>query len=283
MELGQALIWARDVLAQAGVEEPQLDAEVLLSEATGLSRAGLFTWADRDLTPKELTRFRSDVYRRAEREPLAYIVGQREFFGLSFAVSPAVLVPRPETELLVEQALDWLTLPGAPASPRIADVGTGSGIIAVALAVHLPRAGIVATDTSADALSVAQTNAVRHGVAAQIEFLMGDLLVPVPQPVDLIAANLPYIASSDWETLMPEIRDYEPRQALDGGPDGLEWNRRLLDAAPGCLRPGAVLLAEIGATQGAAVSVLARSHFATAQIALRRDYAGLDRLLVIQT
>jgi release factor glutamine methyltransferase len=283
MELGQALIWAKDVLAEAGVEEPQLDAEVLLSEATDLSRAGLFTWADRDLTPKELTRFRSDVYRRAEREPLAYIVGQREFFRLSFAVSPAVLVPRPETELLVEQALDWLTLPSAPASPRIADVGTGSGIIAVTLAVHLPTARILATDTSADALSVAHTNAVRHGVAAQIEFLVGDLLVPVLQPVDLIAANLPYVATSEWETLMPEIRDYEPRQALDGGPDGLEWVRRLLDAAPGCLRPGAVLLAEIGATQGAAVLDLARSRFPTARIALRRDYAGLDRLFLIQT
>jgi release factor glutamine methyltransferase len=282
MELGRALIWARDVLAQAGVDEPQLDAEVLLSEATGLSRAGLFTWADRNLTPKELTRFRDDVYRRAEREPLAYIVGQREFFGLSFSVSPAVLVPRPETELLVEQALDWLTRPNAPASPRVADVGTGSGIIAVSLAVHLPDVRIFATDTSTEALEVAQANAARHGVAAHIEFLAGDLLAPVPQPVDLIVANLPYVATADWETLMPEIREHEPRQALDGGPDGLEWIRRLLAAAPRCLCPGAALLAEIGATQGKAAVDLARSHFPTAQIALRRDYAGLDRLLVIQ-
>jgi release factor glutamine methyltransferase len=283
MKLGQALDWAKQVLAQAGVAEPGLDAEVLLSQATGLNRAGLFTWSDRDLTPKQLARFRAEVYRRAEREPLAYITGQREFFGLSFAVSPAVLIPRPETELLVEAALDRLGGPEGPSSPALADVGTGSGIIAVTLAVHLPGARVVATDDSPQALEVARTNARRHGVEERIDLLQGDLLEPIPHPVDLIAANLPYVATPDWEGLMPEVRVYEPRQALDGGPDGLACIRRLLHQAPAKLRPGALVLVEIGAMQGAPASQLARSAFPSARIELRLDYAGLDRLVLIHT
>ncbi len=283
MNVGQALAWAKNLLAQAGVEEPGIDAEVLLGQATGLNRAGLFTWHDRELTPKQLSRFRTDTYRRAEREPLAYITGQREFFGLSFVVSPAVLIPRPETELLVEGVLQWCARAGAPVSPVLVDVGTGSGIIAVTLAAHLSGARIFATDASAPALDVARANAMRHGVADRIEFLLGDLLEGLPQPVDLIAANLPYVATPDWEVLMPEIRHYEPRQALDGGSDGLDCVRRLLGMAPPALRPGAALLVEIGAMQGVEAMALARSHFPTAKTELQQDYAGLSRLLVIHT
>jgi release factor glutamine methyltransferase len=281
MTLEQALAWGKELLARSGVEEPGIDAEVLLSQATGLNRAGLFTWHDRELTPKQLARFRADLYRRAEREPLAYITGQREFFGLSFAVSPAVLIPRPETELLVEEVLRWCARPSAPAAPLLVDVGTGSGIIAVTVAVHLPGARILATDASTEALDVARANAAHHGVAGRIDFLLGDLLAGLSEPVDLIAANLPYVATPDWEALMPEIREYEPRQALDGGPDGLEMIRGLLSQAPRHLRPGAAVLVEIGAMQGAQATTLARSHLPAAQIEIQKDYAGLDRLLLI--
>jgi len=280
IEARQALAQAVRALDNAGVDSPRLDAELLLAHTLEANRAAVLAWPDRRLTPKELTRYRYLVDRRAAREPLAYILGRREFFGLEFAVDPRVLIPRPETELLVEEAL---RLARPRTSPLLADVGAGSGAIAVSLAVHLPQARVYALDDSAEALAVATENARRHGVADRITCLQGNLLAPLPEPVDLVTANLPYVATPEWEDLAPEIRHYEPRAALDGGADGLVLIRGLLAAAAPQLRPGGALLLEIGAAQGRAVVDLAGQHFATAEVKLRQDYAGLDRLVVVQT
>jgi release factor glutamine methyltransferase len=279
IEACQALAQAVRALGNAGVDSPHLDAELLLAHTLEGNRAAVLAWPDRRLTPKQLTRFRALVGRRAAREPLAYILGQREFFGLHFAVDPRVLIPRPETELLVEEAL---RLAGPILSPLVADVGAGSGAIAVSLAVHLPQATVYALDDSSGALAVTAENARRHGVADRVHCLQGDLLAPLPGPVDIITANLPYVAAPEWEELAPEIRHYEPRAALDGGPDGLVLIRGLLSSAPPHLRPGGAILLEIGAGQGQAVTSLAQEVFASARVRLRQDYAGLDRLVVIQ-
>jgi release factor glutamine methyltransferase len=276
----------KDVLGQAAtqlreqqVESPRLDAELLLAHVLDVNRAALFTWPDRQLTPKELTRFRELVARRAAREPLAYIVGHREFFGLDFLVDSRVLIPRPETELLVEHVLHLAQ--DMASAVQIADVGAGSGAIAISLAVRLPRATLYALDDSPGALALTEENARRHGVADRVRCLQGDLLEPLPGPVDLVTANLPYVSTVEWAHLVPEIREYEPRAALDGGPDGLDPMRRLLAMAPAHLQPGGMVLLEIGASQGQAVTALARAHFPRAEIEVLQDYAGLDRLVVV--
>ena len=279
MQVGEALTSAASQLRTQGVESPRLDAELLLAHVLGVNRAAILTWPERRLTPKQLTRFRDLVARRAAREPLAYVLGQREFFGLGFVVSPAVLIPRPETELLVEHALRLARQ--LPTPPSIADVGAGSGAIAVTLAVHLPAATVYALDASAEALAVVVENAHHHGVSERVPCLQSDLLTELPEPVDLITANLPYVTSEEWERLMPEIRLYEPRTALDGGPDGLALIRRLLATAAAHLNARGAILLEIGASQGGAVTALAREFFPLADVQVFPDYAGLDRLLVI--
>lgn len=281
MLAGEALRQAATHLHNEGIDSPRLDSDLLLAHVLGVNRAAVLARPDRVLTPKELTRFRTLVARRGQREPLAYIVGHREFYGLEFAVGPHVLVPRPETELLVETALGIAR--GREGPFQIADVGTGSGAVAVTLAHHLPSAMVYALDASADALEVASLNAHRHGVSDRVRCLLGDLLKPLPGSVGLITANLPYVTSEEWQGLAPEIRRYEPRAALDGGPDGLACIRPLLDSAGSHLQRGGSLLLEIGASQGAAVSALARNSFPRARIDLRQDYAGLDRMVMVET
>ena len=284
VHLQAALRQAVEALRNAGVQsetgESRLDAELLLAYTLGLNRAAILAQPDRPLSPKELTRFRDLVARRAAREPLPYITGRREFFGLDFAVDARVLIPRPETELLVEHALRITRRVAGPV--EIADVGAGSGAIAVTLAVRLPHATVYALDESAGALAVTAENARRHNVAGRVQCRQGDLLAPLPGPVDLIAANLPYVTTAEWLALPPELHDYEPRAALDGGPDGLDAIRRLLAAAGPYLHPGGALLLEIGASQGVAVTTLARRCFPAAGVQLHRDYAGLDRLVIVQ-
>jgi release factor glutamine methyltransferase len=280
MQIREALAQAIQTLSNQQVGEPGLDAELLLAHVLRVNRAAILTWPERRLTPKQLTAFRDLVARRAAREPLAYIVGHREFFGLDFAVDPRVLIPRPETELLVERALQIAR--GIQPRPKIADVGAGSGAIAVSLAVHLPNAVVYALDTSAGALAVVAGNAQRHGVADRVCCLRGDLLKPLPEVVDLIVANLPYVTTAEWEALPPEIRVYEPRPALDGGADGLAFIRRLFEAACSYMRPAGAILVEIGASQGEAVIALAREPCPTAEVTLCQDYAGLDRLVVVR-
>jgi release factor glutamine methyltransferase len=281
IEIRQAVREAVQVLDREGVESPRLEAELLLAHAVGTNRAWVLAHPEQRLTPKEVTRFRDLAARRAQREPLAYITGYREFFGLRLAVDPRVLIPRPETELLVERALELGRRLPEPA--LVADVGAGSGAIAVALAMHLPAATIYALDESPGPLAVAAENARQHGVEGRIRFLLGDLLAPLTEAVHIIAANLPYVASEEWDALAPEIRDHEPRAALDGGPGGLEVIRRLLATAGPHLRPGGAILLEIGAHQGPAARALAGEYFSQARIELVQDYARLDRLVVVWT
>jgi release factor glutamine methyltransferase len=281
MRLDGALAQATTHLANQGVESPQLDAELLLAHALGVNRAAILARPEQRLTPKQLTRYRDLVARRGGREPLAYIVSLREFFGLDLMVDHRVLIPRPETELLVERALDFANRTAAPL--HIADVGAGSGAIAVALAVHLPRATIYALDDSAGALEVVADNARRHHVSTRVHCLHSDLLSALPGPVDLITANLPYVATGEWQELAPEIRDHEPRSALDGGPDGLALIGRLLATAGPWLRPAGTILLEIGAGQGVAATTLARDCIPQARVQLVQDYAGLDRLVIVET
>jgi release factor glutamine methyltransferase len=286
VRLAQALRAATDLLHATGIEDAPLEAEVLLRHALRLDRAHLYSRLQETSIPGDEAAFRSLLARRLTREPTAYIVGRREFYGLDLETTPAALIPRPETELLVEAALARACLPGRRPSRDpflIVDVGTGSGAVAVALAVHLPRASLIATDVSREALELAARNARRHGVESRIAFLQADLLSPLARPVDVIVANLPYVRSADWESLAPEIREHEPRIALDGGPDGLRQIGRLLGQAPSHLQPGGSLLVELGPPQAAAALALARRRFPSAAARILRDAAGRDRVLAIDT
>ncbi|MCX7682234.1 MAG: peptide chain release factor N(5)-glutamine methyltransferase [Anaerolineae bacterium] len=252
----------------------RLEAEVLLSHTLGLSRAALLAHPERVLTASQYAAYAALISRRAAGYPLPYLTGRAEFYGLEFEVTPEVLIPRPETELLVELAL-------ALQPHSVVDVGTGSGCIAVSLAVLLPRVVVYAIDISPAALAVAGRNAERHHVADRVHLLTGDVLSPRPGPVDLIVSNPPYIPSDECALLPPSVRDYEPRLALDGGPDGLAFIRRLLKEAPTVLRPGGGILIEIGATQGEAATTLAHAILPRARISLHRDLAGRDRVLQV--
>ena len=275
--VARALAWASSALAGSS-PSARLDAELLLAHTLGWSRARVLAEGRVELDPAQQARFAALVARRAALEPVAYLVGQREFYGLVFEVTPAVLVPRPETELLVERALDQAR--SLPPDAQIADIGAGSGAIAVALAVHLPQARISAVDLSPEALAVAGRNAARHGVAGRVRLLQGDLLAPLDAPVDLLVSNPPYTVLAEIDE---GVRRHEPHLALDGGLDGLGLYRRLLAAAPPLLRPGGVVLLEIGATQAEAVSALARMHFPHARVTVEQDLAGRDRVVTIAT
>ncbi len=273
--LGDAIAWAVETLRNAS-ETPRLDAEVLLAHTLGWSRARVLSRLQETITNETLHQFRTLTLRRAAREPVAYLVGRKEFYGLEFVVDRRVLVPRPETETLVDAALEWAKQ--RPAPLVIADVGTGSGCIAVALAVHLPQAHIYAIDLFCEALAVARQNVMRHRVDARVTLLTGDLLAPLPQPVDLLVSNPPYTILDEVDT---GVRMHEPHVALDGGHDGLAVYRRLLAAAPAALQPGGALMLEIGATQAGAVVALAQQAFPGALIRVRQDLAGRDRVVVV--
>ncbi len=268
--IAQAIAWATETLRTTS-ETPRLDAEVLLAHILGWSRARLLAEGRQPLKEAQHTKFRDLVARRTALDPVAYLVGHKEFYGLDLEVNRAVLVPRPETELLVELALQVaarVPASAALASPLIADVGTGSGCIAVALAVHLPGALVYAIDIAANALQVAGRNAARHGVEGRVRLIEGDLLGALPEPVDLLVSNPPYTVLGE---ISAGVRRHEPHLALDGGPDGLAAYRRLLAQAPAKLRAGGAVLLEIGATQGAAVTQLGRAHFPEARIGVHQD------------
>ena len=263
------------------MEEAALEANVLVRHVLALERADLLARPETPLVPAQAAALEGLLARRLRREPLAYVLGAREFHGLDFRVTPAVMVPRPETETLVEEALAWAR--ERPAPVTVADVGTGSGCIVVSLAVRLPGVQFLATDVSPAALAVAEENARSHGVAKRVQLLSGHLLQPLPGPVDLIVANLPYIPSGRLDTLQPEVRDHEPREALDGGRDGTDLLRPLLRQAEAYLQPGGAVMLEIDDEQGATMAEQARSVFPAAAVRVQRDLAGLDRVLVVQT
>jgi len=278
--IGQSLVEATQLFRAEGLDTPRLDAELLLGHVLGLTRAKIHAHPNRRLDAAELDSYRELIERRRQHEPVAYIIGHKEFYGLDFYVDRRVLIPRPETELLVEKGLEIGRAASHPLT--IADVGTGSGAIAISLAVHLPQAIIYALDASSDALEVAALNRRCHGVEGRVHLLQGDLLSPLPKPVDLIVANLPYVSEVEWDLLPRTIMAYEPRSALDGGPDGLDAIRRLLAQARSYLKPQAKILLEIGAAQGAAVADLAGRHFPIATVEVVQDYAELDRMVIVE-
>jgi release factor glutamine methyltransferase len=262
------------------IDNPRLEAEILLAYLLGLDRVGLYVNTKQELSNEQATAFSTLIERRLNHEPTAYITGHKEFFGIDFKISPGTLIPRPETELLVEKAIE-LSNAAFPESCLLADIGTGCGAVAVAIALHLPKVKIYASDISADALEVARSNCRRHSVSDRITLLQGDLLDPLPEPVNLIVANLPYIKETELSTLPPEISMFEPQVALAGGLDGLKQIERLLSQAGRKLLPKGAIMLEIGYEQGQAVSELAKQYLPDARANIITDLAGLDRLIEI--
>ncbi|MGE4345500.1 MAG: peptide chain release factor N(5)-glutamine methyltransferase [Geoalkalibacter sp.] len=269
----RVLRWTAGYFRERGLDSPRLDAELLLADTLGVDRVGLYLRYDQPLTDEELAAYRRRVARRAKNEPVAYILGKAEFWSLSLKVAPAVLIPRPDTEVLVEEAL----VRGGERA-RVLDVGTGSGAIVLALASERPDWSFAALDLSQEALQIAQENARRHEMDGRISFVHGDLAHLPEGPFDLIVANPPYIPRGELAGLMADVRDYEPVQALDGGEDGLDAYRALAAQAISRLAPGGCLLVEIGAGQQDDV----RHLFETAgllDVATRTDYAGIERVV----
>jgi len=270
-------------LTLAGCDTPQLDAEVLLAHTLQQERSWLYLHAKDTLNSWQLKTFTKLLARRENREPVAYIIGYKEFFALDFSVNHHVLIPRPETELLVETALEIINNSNDK-NALIADIGTGSGCIAISLAKHLPDAVVFASDISCQALQLAEQNARFNQVTHRVMFFAGDLMAPLATQVDMIVSNPPYISRPELiaGSMMPEVQQYEPRLALNGGLDGLTILRGLLSQAVDKLKPNGSLLVEIGSEQGQAVTQLAQTHFPSANIQIKKDLAGLDRLLIIR-
>jgi len=269
--IGAALSASTDALRAAGVAEPRLDAELLLAEATGWDRARLAAAPQADIPPAAARRFAEMVRRRLRREPVAYILGRRGFRNLDLAVDPRVLIPRPETELLIELALEL--------DPRrVLDLGTGSGAIALAVAAELPGCEVVATDTSAGALAVAGANAERLGLCGRVA-LVEAMLPPGPDRFDVVLANLPYVSEAEWGELEPEVTEWEPREALLAGPDGLDVLRA---AIPAAAEVAPVVALEVGAGQAVATSELVMEAGFGA-VETRSDLAGIPRLVIGRT
>jgi release factor glutamine methyltransferase len=278
MTIREALQWARGRLRSSPT--PHVDARLLLQHVLRVAQPYLAAHPEQPLTDVQREQFR-DLVRRAEKsEPIPYIIGETVFYGLPFFVTPDVLIPRPETEHLVQAARDWAD---SHRVRRIVDVGTGSGCIAIALARQLPAVQVLAVDVSSAALEVARRNVQRHGLEKRIRLLHSTLLENVEQSVDLIAANLPYVSDAEWTVLDDGVKWYEPAGALRGGPDGLDFIRRLLQQARPLLRPSGAIFLEIGWRQGEPAIQLAQTFYPTARVTLKQDYAGLDRLVIIET
>jgi release factor glutamine methyltransferase len=276
--VGRLLTWTTQWLAGKGSESARLDAEVLLAHVRACPRIALYTAFDEPVDDAGRARFRDLVKRRGEGEPVAYLVGSKEFFSLPLAVSAAVLVPRPETEGLVVRAID---LCKSLVAPRIADVGTGSGAIVVALAKHLPKARFLATDISPEALAVARGNAARHGLTERIEFACCDLLATAAGagPFDCIVSNPPYVREDEFDSLPRDVRLHEPRSALVAGPRGVEVVERLVETASTRLVPGGWLLMEIGPSTAVAAAEAVRRQGGFLPAATLSDMAGLPRIV----
>ena len=267
-------------LREAGIESAQLDMSLLLAEAIGAPRLAIYTDPERPLSEEERLRARGMLARRLRHEPVAYILGRREFYGLEFEVTGEVLIPRPETEHLVERALAWIAEEAETRpAPVVADIGTGSGAIAVAVAVKAKTARVIAVDCSPAALAVARRNVANHEMADRIDFREGDLLAPLAEPVDAILSNPPYIAEGERVDLPPDVIRHEPHLALFAGPDGLDTIRRLIADAPIHLSPGGLLLMECGQGQAGAIIQLIAADPRYAAHAIHRDYAGIERVI----
>mgnify|MGYP003327142378 FL=1 len=267
-------------LEAAGIPDARLEAEVLVMNVMRMARQSIFAEQETEVSSQQQETLGALLARRYKREPLAYILGMREFYGINVVLTPAVLIPRPETEGLVEHALFIAMMGMESRELTIADVGTGSGAIAINLAIHLPAAKIFAVDVTDAVLDVAAYNIRTHGVGDRITLGIGDLLDAVPEPVDLIIANLPYIPSDRIATLQPEVQQ-EPVLALDGGPDGLDLIRRLLIQAEDKLKPTGIILLEMDPEQIPLVQCLVKHHFPEGTSSVEADLAGMDRVLTI--
>jgi len=279
--VNDALNAAERELAASGVDGPRLTAELIMAHVMETGRAGVYARLRDELAAVEAERFFELVERRAGREPLQHITGRQEFFGLDFEVTPDTLVPRPETELVVTEALKRVA---GTTGALVADIGTGSGCIAVAVAVNAPGAIVYAVDVSGPALAVAGRNAGRHGVADRVRSMQGDLLGPLAGMglegrLDVIVSNPPYIPAADIPGLQPEVL-FDPDSALDGGPDGLDVVRRILRDAPAFLKPGGALLVEVGAGQSDAVMQIVNETGGMSVDTFLVDFAGIERVLV---
>ncbi len=278
--LSKSAAWLKD----KGSTSPRLDAELLLAEVLGMNRVELYVNFEQPLIPAEVDRFRELIRRRGEGEPVAYILGRAYFHNLTLRVDRNVLIPRPETEHVVEAALGFLMEGDWLRPPAVLDLGTGSGAIAIALAAGFPEADFTASDASAEALELAGENARTAGMASRIRFVhsnMFDALDPVGT-FDLIVSNPPYISDEEWLTLPRDVSDFEPRAALYGGPDGLDFYRILAEEAPQFLKPSGGLVVEIGATQAVSVLELLQETGKFQTTGVNRDYAGLERVVAAQ-
>jgi len=279
LTIREAIARTTAYLEQKGSTSPRLDAEVLLAETLSTDRLHLYLDLERPLQAEERDRYREFVRRRAAHEPVAYIIGYKEFYGLPFEVDRRVLIPRPETEQVVEAALEFLReIP----TPAILDVGGGSGAIAVALARQLETARIWATELSEGALEVARENATRLGVGAQVEFIHGDLFAGICHAFDCVVSNPPYVRQSDRETMQPDVREYEPQEALFAGADGLDVIGRLIAEAPDHLKDGGRLLFEFGFGQLEAVKKLVESTPALVLVQVLHDLRKIPRVAVAE-
>jgi len=276
--VGKIIDWTTGHLRKHGSDTPRLEAEILLAHARRCPRIQLYVQYNEPLSDDERQVMRELVRRRAQSEPVAYLVGHREFFGLEFRVTPDVLIPRPETETLVLQVV---TLAKQQPRSRVLDVGTGSACIAASVAVNVPDAIVTATDLHQRALDVARENAVRHGVAERIRFLEGDLFAPLPfdEQFEIIASNPPYVADGEMETLPADVRLHEPAHALRAGPQGLDVISRMIAAAPAHLAPGGTLLLEIAPEQAAGVRAMLEQSGAFDPPRTIKDSFGQDRVI----
>lgn len=278
----RVLKWAEGYLQQQGISESRAAASLLLAHCLECTRLDLYLRYDKPLTAEELACYKRLLRRRLAHEPTQYITGQQEFWSLDFIVNPAVLIPRPETELIVEAVIRQVrNHPESGPWHQLLDVGTGSGVLAVALAKELPDVHVTALDASPAALAVARLNSERHGVQDRVTCVPGDLLATLdPQRrFDIIVANPPYVPTTDWERLPPEIRDHEPRLALDGGPDGLEVIHRLVHQVPPFLRSGGFLALEVGQGQAESVVQLLEATQAFASSSIIPDYQHIGRVV----
>ncbi len=269
-----------EFLARKGVDSPRLQIELLLAHVLQMPRLKLYLSFDRTLTEPQLATLRDLVKRRADREPLQHILGSTSFCGLEITVNRAVLIPRPETEQLAEKAWQWLSNRNSELA-TVLDFGTGSGCLAIAIAVKCPAARVCALDISETALALARQNAARHAASDRIQFHLGDGFAALPGGMrfDLLVSNPPYIASAEIETLQPEVRDHDPRLALDGGQDGLEFYRRLAAEGPARLAPGARAMFEFGDGQAPALQEIFEAHQWVID-AVERDLSGRERILI---
>jgi release factor glutamine methyltransferase len=276
----QAIRETHQTLEAAAIPDARLEAEVMVMTVMRMTRQNIFAEQESEVPGHLSQDLAAILAQRLERTPLAYILGYREFYGINVLVTPDVLIPRPETEGIVEHTLFMALMGMETRELTIADVGTGSGAIAVNLAIHLPAARIFAVDISEPALDVAAYNIRGHSVADRVQLGHGDLLEPLPEPVDLIVANLPYIPTGRLPTLQPEVQQ-EPQLALDGGPDGLDVVRRLMAQAPGKLNASGIILLELDPEQFPAAEAIALQHFPDAEISAEQDLTRRDRIMVI--